>query len=92
MKRREPRVGDLYRYFQGDTFKIICLAYCPDNKDRMVVYMKCFPSTKKIYSLKANTASVRSLTTFMAEVDREKYPDAKQKYCFEWVASQPSEI
>ena len=63
-------------------YKIICFAEHTETKEKMVIYqaMYCDPSKGIDYSIFA-----RPYDMFMSEVERDKYPDIKQKYRFEVV-------
>ncbi len=66
--------GDKYRHFKGKIVEIICVAHDSETLEDMVVYKendgKCW---------------VRPYKMFTSLVDKEKYPEVKQKYRFEKV-------
>lgn len=72
---RKVRVNKVYRHFKGNTYKVRALATHSTTEEVMVIY--------------SNTRNgrlwVRPYNEFLSEVDREKYPDATQKYRFEEV-------
>ncbi len=72
--RHNPRPQEMYRHFKGELYQIRCLARHSETRELMVVYQAMY-GTFEIF--------VRPLSMFMEEVDRRKYPDAKQRYRFE---------
>ena len=72
--RPNPKPQEMYRHFKGNIYQIRCLARHSETGEQMVVYQARY-DTFQIY--------VRPLSMFMDEVDRTKYPDAKQTYRFE---------
>jgi len=73
-----PSGGEIYRHFKGNTYRVICIARDSETLEEMVVYENKEDSSKKF---------VRPLKMFMSEVDREKYPDVKQRYRFELIVT-----
>lgn len=66
-----PQEGEVWRHFKGNEVKIVGIAQHTEWNTLSVVYTY----SGKLFN--------RPLDMFMNEVDREKYPDAKQKYRFE---------
>ena len=77
---RKIEVGNIYKHFKGNIYKVINIGYDTENyseinpdKSKLVVYEDV--DKKLIW--------VRPYDMFNSLVDREKYPNVKQKYRFE---------
>lgn len=68
--RFNPKPGEIWVHFKGKEYEIICVAEHTESNELMVVYK----NKKGLW--------VRPLDMFMSKVDKNKYPDVKQKYRF----------
>lgn len=64
----------IYRNFKDDYYLVVGIAKHSETEEEMVVYRQLYGEGE---------LWVRPMSLFISEVDREKYPDAKQKYRFE---------
>lgn len=65
----------LYRHFKGNLYIVLGFATQTETEETLVIYK----------ALKTDRIWARPLEMFESEVDKEKYPDVKQKYRFELV-------
>ena len=80
---RDISVGDIVQHFKrewvsSDTseylYKILAFAQHTETGEKLVIYQGLYAPFK---------VCARPFAMFMSEVDREKYPDIRQKYRFE---------
>lgn len=68
-------VDGYYKHFKGTVYKVFMVGEHSETGEKMVVYAE--ENGDKFY--------IRPLDMFTSKVDKEKYPDVKQEYRFEYV-------
>ncbi len=82
------KIGDIVKHFKREyvskdtaeyLYKILAFASHTENGEKLVIYQALYPPYK---------TCARPYDMFISEVDREKYPDVKQRYRFEVVETE----
>ena len=71
---QELKLKRVYRHFKGDYYLTEDVARSSETGEEFVLYRKLYGDGGQW---------LRPLSMFLEEVDREKYPDAMQRYRFQ---------
>lgn len=76
---RELTIGSVWIHFKGfHIATVIAIATHTETEEALVVY-ECYDNVRK----EVCGIFARPLDMFLAEVDKQKFPDCNQKYRFE---------
>lgn len=76
MSERKVKIHGIYRHFKGNYYLVEDIAIGSEDNKEYVVYRALY---------KDNLLYIRPLEMFLSKVDKEKYPNIKQKNRFELV-------
>ena len=71
---RKIEIKKIYRHFKGDLYFVEDIAIHSETRESYVVYRALYGEQKLF---------IRPLDMFNSLVEKDKYPDVKQKYRFE---------
>ena len=79
------REGQTVRHFKDPShkYRILYFGENTETNEEMVVYQALYNDFD--FDVRIGKIYIRPYSMFMSEVDKEKYPDVKQKYRFEEV-------
>lgn len=70
---REIEIGKVYKHFKGHLYKVLNIGKDSETLEKVVIYQ----------NIENGNVWVRPYEMFNSLVDKEKYPNVKQKYRFE---------
>ena len=70
------KINGIYKHFKGKYYLVESIVINSETNEEMVLYRALYGD---------NSWYVRPKDMFLSEVDKEKYPNVKQKYRFELI-------
>lgn len=71
---RELKIKGIYKHFKGNLYLVEDIAIHSETMEKVVIYRALYDNSE-LY--------VRPYNSFLAKVDKTKYPKASQEYRFE---------
>lgn len=72
----ELKINRIYKHFKGDYYLVVDVGKYSETGEDVVIYRKLYED---------GALWIRPKNMFLSEVDKNKYPEVKQKYRFELI-------